>query len=43
MGHVLQQGSLARIGARGGARRPGIKVSSDKKLGGWQKIIEGSR
>ena len=28
-------GFLARVGARGGIRRPGIKVSSDKELVGW--------
>ena len=31
-GTCFTVGSLARVGTRGGTRRPGIKVSSDKEL-----------
>ena len=40
-GAVLTELSLARLGAMGGMRQPGIEVSSDKKLMEVGKMVEG--
>ena len=34
-------GSLAKVRARNGTRGLVIKVSSTRRLGGWQNVIEG--